>query len=38
MLGGWDGLVCGLLAMYGSFAVTTNTVYGRTVVPVGDRS
>jgi succinate-acetate transporter protein len=37
-LGGWVGLVCGLLAMYGSFAVTTNAVHGRTVIPVGDRS
>jgi succinate-acetate transporter protein len=37
-LGGWVGLVCGLLAMYGSFAVTTNATFGRPVVPVGDRS
>jgi succinate-acetate transporter protein len=37
-LGGWDGLLCGLLAMYGSFAVTTNTVFGKVVVPVGDRN
>ncbi len=38
MLGGYDGLVCGLLAMYGSFAITTNTTFGRTVIPVGDRN
>jgi succinate-acetate transporter protein len=37
-LGGWVGLVCGLLAMYGSFAITTNTTFGRTVIPVGERS
>jgi len=37
-LGGYDGLVCGLLAMYGSFAITTNTTFGRTVIPVGDRN
>ena len=37
-LGGYDGLICGLLAMYGSFAITTNTTFGRTVVPVGDRN
>ena len=34
-LGGWVGLFCGLLAMYGSFAITTNTTFGRTVIPVG---
>ena len=37
MLGGYDGLLCGLMAMYGSFAITTNTTFGRTVIPVGDR-
>ncbi|MBV9548099.1 MAG: acetate uptake transporter [Alphaproteobacteria bacterium] len=37
-LGGYDGLLCGLLAMYGSFAITTNTTFGRTVIPVGDRN
>ena len=36
-LGGYDGLICGLLAMYGSFAITTNATFGRTVIPVGDR-
>ena len=38
MLGGYVGIVCGLLAMYGSFAITTNTTFGRSVIPVGDRS
>jgi len=33
--GGWVGLLCGALAMYGSFAIVTNTTYGREVVPVG---
>ena len=37
-LGGYDGLICGLLAMYDSFAITTNTTFGRTVIPVGDRN
>ncbi len=37
-LGGYDGLICGLLAMYGSFAITTNITFGRTVIPVGDRN
>jgi succinate-acetate transporter protein len=36
-LGGWVGLVCGALAMYGSFALVTNATYGREVVPVGSR-
>ena len=35
--GGWMGLVCGALAMYGSFALVTNATYGREVVPVGNR-
>ena len=35
--GGWVGLVCGALAMYGSFALVTNATYGREVVPVGSR-
>ena len=37
-LGGYDGLLCGLMAMYGSFAITTNATFGRTVIPVGDRN
>ena len=35
--GGWVGLLCGALAMYGSFALTTNATFGRTVLPIGDR-
>lgn len=34
-LGGWLGLVCGSLAMYGSFAIVTNATWGRTVIPLG---
>ena len=34
-IGGWIGLVCGLLAMYTSFGVVTNTTFGRPVVPLG---
>ena len=37
MLGGWVGLVCGGLAMYGSFALVANATYGKEVVPVGNR-
>jgi uncharacterized protein len=34
-LGGWLGLVCGVLAMYGSFAIVTNSTFGKTVLPLG---
>ena len=34
-LGGWLGLLCGSLAMYGSFAFVTNATWGRQIVPVG---
>jgi succinate-acetate transporter protein len=34
-LGGWLGLVCGSLAIYGSFAIVTNATFGRAVLPVG---
>jgi len=37
MLGGWVGLICGALAMYGSFALVANATYGREVAPVGGR-
>jgi succinate-acetate transporter protein len=33
--GGWLGIVCGLLAMYTSFALVTNETFGETVIPVG---
>ena len=35
--GGWVGLVCGALALYGSFALVANITFGREVVPVGTR-
>lgn len=34
-LGGWLGILCGSLAMYGSFAFVTNATWGREVVPAG---
>jgi succinate-acetate transporter protein len=34
-LGGWVGIVCGLLAMYTSFAEVTNWSFGDDVVPLG---
>jgi len=33
--GGCVGLVCGLLAMYTSFALVTNSTFGKTVLPIG---
>ena len=33
--GGWLGLVCGCLALYGSFGIVTNATFGRNVVPLG---
>jgi succinate-acetate transporter protein len=35
--GGWLGVLCGTLAIYGSFAIVTNSVFGRTVIPVGEQ-
>ncbi len=35
--GGWAGLVCGLLAMYTSFALVANSTFGKTVLPLGTR-
>jgi succinate-acetate transporter protein len=36
-LGGWLGLVCGSLAVYGAFGLTTNSVFGQSVIPLGER-
>ena len=33
--GGWVGLICGLLAVYTSFALVTNATLGRDVLPIG---
>jgi succinate-acetate transporter protein len=35
VIGGWLGLVCGLLAMYTSFGLVTNATFGKPVVPLG---
>jgi succinate-acetate transporter protein len=35
MLGGWTGIIDGLLAMYVSFAEVTNWSFNRTVIPLG---
>ncbi len=35
--GGWVGIVCGSLAMYTSFALVTNSVFGDGFLPVGAR-
>jgi succinate-acetate transporter protein len=34
--GGWLGVVCGTLAMYGSFAIVTNATFDRAVLPIGE--
>jgi uncharacterized protein len=34
-IGGWVGLICGLTAMYVSFAEVTNETFRRTVLPLG---
>lgn len=36
--GGWIGLICGLSAMYTSFALVTNSTFGKTVLPIGNLS
>jgi uncharacterized protein len=33
--GGWLGLGCGCMALYGSFGIVTNETFGRTIVPLG---
>ncbi len=33
---GYEGIICGLSAMYGSAAMVLNEVYGRTVLPLGE--
>lgn len=35
LVGGWIGLLCGVIAMYTSFAIVTNSTFGRTVLPLG---
>lgn len=34
-LGGWLGVVCGIIALYTSFAEVTNDTFGRRVIPLG---
>lgn len=33
--GGWVGVLCGLIAVYTSFALVTNITFNRTVLPLG---
>lgn len=35
--GGWTGIICGSLAMYTSFALVTNSVFGADTLPLGVR-
>lgn len=34
--GGFLGLLCGLLALYGSFGIVTNATFGRALIPLGE--
>jgi len=34
-LAGWEGIVCGLSAVYAALAQVLNEVYGRVVLPLG---
>lgn len=36
MLAGYEGIICGLSAMYGSAAMVLNEIYGKTVLPLGE--
>jgi hypothetical protein len=35
LIAGYEGIICGLSAMYAGLAQVLNEVYGRTVVPLG---
>jgi len=35
--GGYLGILCGALAIYGSFGIVTNATFGRSVVPLGEK-
>lgn len=35
VLGGWIGLICGLIAMYTSFGLVVNATHGKPVIPLG---
>jgi succinate-acetate transporter protein len=37
-LGGFVGLLCGSLAMYGSFAIVTNATFEKALLPLGARN
>jgi len=34
-IAGWEGIICGLLAIYAALAQVLNEVYGKTIAPVG---
>lgn len=37
-IAGYEGIVCALIAWYASAGILINTVHGRTVLPLGERS
>lgn len=34
-IAGWEGIICGLLAVYAAMAQVLNEVYGRVLLPLG---
>lgn len=34
-IAGWEGIICGLSAIYGAFAQILNEVYGKVILPLG---
>ncbi|TAN06859.1 MAG: transcriptional regulator [Rhodanobacteraceae bacterium] len=37
LAGGWLGIICGVIAMYTSFAIVANSTFKRTVLSIGSR-
>jgi succinate-acetate transporter protein len=35
---GWEGLFCGFSAIYAAFAQILNEVYGRVIMPLGEKA
>jgi hypothetical protein len=37
IIAGWEGIICGLSAIYAAMAQVLNEVYGKTVLPLGHK-
>jgi uncharacterized protein len=35
LVAGWEGIICGLSAMYAGLAQVINECYGKTILPLG---